>query len=170
MFEYFSEAIVLRKEPVNEADYSVSLFTKSFGKVVAKAKSAQKITSKLAAHLEPGNLIQARLIEKNSLQIIEALKIASLPIMIADLDKLDLILAENQPDENIWLILNKGNIDWREAIRILGWDPAAANCHNCGQKNIRFFNIDDQIFLCQKCSLNFNPSNWLKFVDFQPPL
>ncbi|MCL5733958.1 MAG: recombination protein O N-terminal domain-containing protein [Patescibacteria group bacterium] len=170
MLEYFDEAIVLKKEPLNEADYLISVFTKNFGKILVKAKSAQKITSKLSAHLEPGNLIQIRLIEKNSAQVIEAFKISRLALKIADLEKLNLVLAENQPDENLWQILNEKNMSWQKTLKILGWDPTASRCHNCGQNNTRFFSINDQIFLCQKCSLNFSSSDWLKFVDFQAPL
>lgn len=166
MFEYFDEGIILKKEPVGEADYRIHLYAKNLGKLNVKAKSAQKITSKLSAHLEPGNLIQARLIEKNGLQIIEALKISRLPAKISDLEKLDSLLAENQPDEALWEKLTGENIGWRGILKILGWDPDEAVCSSCHKKEINFFSVGSLNFLCSNCSLNFNPSEWLQFVDF----
>ncbi len=166
MFEYFDEAIILKKEPVNEADYRICLYARKLGKIVAKAKSAQKITSKLSAHLEPGNLIKTRIIEKNGPQIIEALKISRLPLKISDLEKLNILIADNQPDGALWKNLTGENIDWRETLKILGWDPDEASCFSCHKKGINFFSIGSQNFLCSNCSLNFNSSEWLQFVDF----
>jgi recombinational DNA repair protein (RecF pathway) len=166
MFEYFDEGIILKKEPLNEADYQIHLYAKNFGKMAAKVKSAQKITSKLSAHLEPGNLIKARIIEKNGLQIIEALKISRLPLKISDLEKLNSLLAENQPDEALWEKLLEKNISWRDILKILGWDPDEAVCSYCHKKEVNFFSINNQNFLCSNCSLNFDSLEWLQFVDF----
>jgi len=74
MQEYVTEAVVLDTVPSAELDVRVSLFTKKFGKLVARAKSVKKITSKLAGHLEPGNIIKIRLVEKKGLQLVDALK------------------------------------------------------------------------------------------------
>ncbi|MEK7212689.1 MAG: recombination protein O N-terminal domain-containing protein, partial [Patescibacteria group bacterium] len=51
MQEYLSEAVVLDAVPNGDLDLRVHLFTKKFGKLTAKVKSARKITSKLAGHL-----------------------------------------------------------------------------------------------------------------------
>ncbi|MDO8574288.1 MAG: recombination protein O N-terminal domain-containing protein, partial [bacterium] len=82
---YFNEAIVLDREPSGETDNRFSIYAKGFGKIVARGKSTRKITSKLSGHLEPGNLVKVRLIEKNGLQVVDALKSGKLGIRSADL-------------------------------------------------------------------------------------
>ena len=59
-----------------EIDAQIVLYTRDFGKVLAKAKSARKMTSKLNGHLQPLNFINARLIEKTPVgrfQVVDAL-------------------------------------------------------------------------------------------------
>ena len=68
MQEYVTEAVVLDAVPSAELDVRVSLFTKKFGKLVARAKSVKKITSKLAGHLEPGNVVKIRLFGEKGVQ------------------------------------------------------------------------------------------------------
>ena len=66
MTEYLSEAVVLDKETSGDLDIRVSMFTKKFGKLKVRAKSARRIVSKLSPHLEPGNVAQVRIIEKSA--------------------------------------------------------------------------------------------------------
>ena len=82
---YFQEAIVLDREPSNEIDNRFHIYAKGFGKIVARGKSTRKITSKLSGHLEPGNIVRARFIEKNGLQVVDALKITSIKYQVSDL-------------------------------------------------------------------------------------
>ena len=114
--------------PSAELDVRVSLFTKKFGKLVARAKSVKKITSKLAGHLEPGNVVKIRLVEKKGLQLVDALKEKEVSINPPDLYLLNQILHEAEPDHELWELLTGGAFRWHEALRILGWDPAAADC------------------------------------------
>ena len=74
MQEYLSEAVVLDRLANGDLNGRVVFLTKRFGKLVGKARSIRKITSKLSGHLQPGNLVQVRMIEKNGLQIVDALK------------------------------------------------------------------------------------------------
>lgn len=67
MKEYATEAIIIGKEPLNELDSRIDFYTRHFGRLRAKAKSARKPTSKLAAHLEPLTLSRIRLVEKNGI-------------------------------------------------------------------------------------------------------
>src|SRR3989344_3516678 len=62
--EIITDAIVLDKEDFREQDGRIHLYTKNLGKVVAKTISSRKILSKLAAHLEPMNLVTARLVSR----------------------------------------------------------------------------------------------------------
>ncbi len=151
MQEYFSEAIVLDRLPNGDLDSRVFFFTKRFGKLIAKAKSARKITSKLAAHLEPGNLIQVRLVEKNGLQVVDALKKSRLAIALHDLYCLSELLAEAEPESRLWELFVTGEFSWHQALKLLGWDPDFAVCTNCSNPAAAF-RIQSQEFFCSRCS------------------
>lgn len=151
MREYVTEAIVLNREENGDLDSRVSLFTRQFGKLIAKAKSARKITSKLSAHLEPGTLTQVRLVEKNGLNITDALSRSRINIGFPDLYKLNMILGEAEPDRKLWQILKEEKFSWKEVLKILGWDPDFAACGICGKEgNLKFF-IETQEFFCRAC-------------------
>ena len=152
MTEYLSEAIVLSKEPNGDLDSRVSLFTKKFGKIKAKAKSARRITSKLSAHLEPGNLIHARMIEKNGLQVVDALKRSAIPVSSPKLFALDGLLAEFEPDFHLWRMLEHGPFRWADVLAILGWDPRGAHCALCERPPVSHFDARSQTLLCEACA------------------
>ncbi|MDP2650779.1 MAG: recombination protein O N-terminal domain-containing protein, partial [bacterium] len=75
MKEYFTPGIVLDREPRNELDEAITIYTKDLGKVRAFTKSSRKITSKLSGHLTPGRLANIRLVERNKLQLVDALSL-----------------------------------------------------------------------------------------------
>ena len=153
MQEYVTDAIVLDATPSAELDTRVSVFTKKFGKLVARVKSVKKITSKLAGHLEPGNAVKIRLVEKKGLQLVDALKEKDVQIDPPTLYLLDQVLYEAEPDHELWELLTHGAFRWHEALRILGWDPAAADCAraNCtGTPAV--FHIKTQEFYCSSCA------------------
>lgn len=66
MAAYQTNAIILKRENIFEADRLYHLYTEDFGKVRTIAGSAQKINSKLAGHLEPFNLIWVELMSKRN--------------------------------------------------------------------------------------------------------
>jgi recombinational DNA repair protein (RecF pathway) len=152
MQEYSTDAIVLDKELNGDLDARITLFTKQFGKLIGKAKSVRKITSKLSGHLEPGNLIRARLIEKSGLQIVDALKKERLSVDLPDFYFLGRLLADAQPEPELWDALTAGNFSRREALKLLGWDPEHASCAACGQKTAAF-HVKSQEFFCSACAL-----------------
>ena len=161
MLEYLSEAVVLNKEPNGDLDARVSLFTKKFGKLVAKAKSVKRIVSKLSAHLEPGNLIDARIVEKNGLQVVDALKKSRLPINPSHLYFLDCLLPEGEAEPHIWAMLLSGDFSWPSILKILGWDPKTASCAGCNSKQVSAFDIRSQEFFCHSCSLKLSQDELL---------
>lgn len=65
-----TEAVVLKRVSVGEADRVITLLTPTEGKVVCIAKGVRKITSTQSAYLEPGNHISAQLRPTSSLAII----------------------------------------------------------------------------------------------------
>lgn len=150
MREYFTEAIVLDREPWGELDFRVSLFTKRFGKMVAKVKSARKITSKLSGHLLPGNVADVRLIEKGGLQVVDALKKDFLPTA-AHFHFLNKMLAEAEPDQGLWHSIVSGAFSWGKTLKFLGWDPDCAACSLCSSPKPEAFSIRGQEFFCRKC-------------------
>jgi recombinational DNA repair protein (RecF pathway) len=152
MQEYVSEAIVLKKQPLGDCDFRYSIFTRRFGKMVAKAKSARKITSKLAGHLEPGSVIRTRLIEKNGLQIIDALKERRLSVALSDLSFLSDILSEGEAEPELWERCAAGDFSRREIFRVLGWNPEYAECATCASPEVFAFHIPSQEFFCRRCA------------------
>lgn len=153
MQEYFTEAVVLNCEPSGDLDSRVSLFTKRLGKLTAKAKSARKIMSKLAGHLQPGNVVNARLVEKSGLHIADALKTSKLSLPLPDLYFLSRLLPESEPEPIIWQLIFSGKIDWAEILKILGWDPKETLCHACAKNPPAAFDVDSQEFFCSGCAL-----------------
>lgn len=66
MAVYQTNAIVLKRENIFEADRLYHLYTEEFGKVKAVAGSVRKINAKLSGHLEPFNLIWVELMTKKN--------------------------------------------------------------------------------------------------------
>jgi len=64
MATYQTNAIVLKREDIFEADRLYHLYTEDFGRVRAIAGSVRKINAKLTGHLEPFNLIWVELMTK----------------------------------------------------------------------------------------------------------
>jgi recombinational DNA repair protein (RecF pathway) len=154
MNEYVSEAIVLAKEPQGELDERVSVFTKNLGKFTAKVKSGRRIKSKLSPHLEPGNVIRIRMVEKGNLQVVDALKSARLSAPPHFFYLLSRVLHEGEPEQELWRLLSEGNYDWNIILAVLGWDPGRAACQRCNEIKPASFHIASQDFFCGSCDPN----------------
>jgi recombinational DNA repair protein (RecF pathway) len=156
MQEYTARALILRKEPSREMDLSVTMFTDQFGKITAKAKSARKITSKLSAHLEPGNLSAIRLAEKNGLHLTDAFKESRLALTPHDLYALDRLLHPEEADPHVWGFIKKSadGVPWRwpDMLALLGWDPRETQCEKCHTRQPRYFLINTQSLYCEQCT------------------
>jgi DNA repair protein RecO (recombination protein O) len=151
MREYVVQAVILDREPQRDFDSRVSFFTEKFGKLSGKATSTRKITSKLAGHLEPGNLVHLRFVEKKGLQIVDSLKVRSLKVGVPDLHALNQILAEGEPEPELWQILKGNAFEWNSVLRVLGWDPRGSNCIECQGESAAFYLAHQEIF-CLQCS------------------
>ena len=64
MATYQTNAIILKREDIFEADRLYHLYTEEFGKVRAVAGSVRKINAKLTGHLEPFNLVWVEINDK----------------------------------------------------------------------------------------------------------
>lgn len=164
MREYLSEAIILDKTPNGDMDIRFSIFTKKFGMLRAKAKSARKITSKLAPHLEPGNVVQVRLVEQKGLQVVDALKRGTIGVSTSTLHFLNELLPEGEPEKMLWNALISDKFSWEEALAILGWDPRGASCAKCSAATPSIFDIRGQEFFCRACGANLSPARAIRFV------
>ncbi|MEK9154457.1 MAG: DNA repair protein RecO [Patescibacteria group bacterium] len=168
MTEYFTEALVIDKSDLADYDATLVLYTKDLGRITAKAKSLRKPISKLSAHLEPLNFSSVRLIEKNGFQIVDALTIdrqnnlrSSPELLIRFLSILRFIKKmtfDLQADYRLWLIIRRimdpeldEKIIYRALLKILGFDPQFAMCVSCYKKEIEFFSVENQVFLCGQC-------------------
>jgi recombinational DNA repair protein (RecF pathway) len=149
MQEYVTDAIVLRKEPLGDLDSRYTLFTKRFGKIVAKAKSSRKITSKLAPHLEPGIVAKIRFFDAKGTQLIDALKSTRLTRPLGDMHSLSQLLPDAEPEPALWELLMGEQFKWATVLSILGWDPEGAECIMCGEKHPEYFYITHQEFYCR---------------------
>lgn len=152
MFEYYTEAIVLDKEDLGDCDSRVFLYTKEFGRIAAKAKSLRKITSKLAGHLEPLNIVQVRLLAND--QAVDALKIGQLPRTLKSVAVINLIKeisADGQADPELWKLLQGGKFTGHQVLSILGFNPALALCQICSVQSPENFLYKTLDFLCSHC-------------------
>jgi recombinational DNA repair protein (RecF pathway) len=64
MATYQTNAIILKREDIFEADRLYHLYTEEFGKIRVVAGSVRKINAKLTGHLEPFNLVWVELVTK----------------------------------------------------------------------------------------------------------
>lgn len=150
--EYSTQAIVLAKEPSGEADAQVFLYTRTLGKVMAKAIGARKILSKLNSHLEPLNVVYVRLIGKNRWHVADALKIGTLPSgVMAGLDLVREIAPDEDADAELWALLSSGIFDKNDVLRVLGFGKELATCQSCGRQNDLKFSTAHLAYFCVNC-------------------
>ncbi len=163
MREHFTEAVVLGTTPLGLSDRVVNLYTRDFGRLEAKVVAARKITSKLSPHLEEGNLIETRLVEKKRFIVTDAVlkKRFTKNIQVFEvLFLLKSLLPELVPDLRLWhgLIqsLQKESMDKKIFLKLLGYNAVFASCESCGSRQINYFSILDQVFLCHRCFRNMS--------------
>jgi len=148
MYEYQSEAIVLDAVPAGESDTRFFLYTKKYGRIVARAQSARKITSKLTPHLQAGDVAEIRVVEKNGLRLADALKMRRLPHAPGDLWGLNRLLHDTERDDRLWHALCADMYSWRGVLTLIGWNPERAICARCRSAGQAFL-IGTQEFVCE---------------------
>lgn len=164
MKEYFTDAVVLGARSSGDFDRLADLYTEALGRIEVKVVSGRKINSKLAPHLGIGDLVEARVVRKNSFTATDVLKKKSyiknsgvrLRLMTLRLFFLLRSLVPTEaPDLNLWhrMIeqLEKGQIDLKLFLRVLGYDSAHAICEGCKNRTIVGFVTENQVFACGKC-------------------
>ncbi len=171
MREYLTEAIVLNVRPYKECDRLVELYTKELGLLKIRVVGGRKILSKLSPHLDTGNLIKAKFIQKARFTLVDALtenrfsglkKDAKKAVFVFQLLFLvRSLVPEAVPDAPLWHFflrsLREGRMDFKNFLKLLGYNPMLAECDNCHDKNVNCFQISAQTFFCGSCSSRFAP-------------
>ncbi len=70
MRTYKTEAIILKRKNIGEADRILTVFTRQYGKVQIKAVGVRKIASRRSPHIEPLNLVLLTLYRGRNLPIL----------------------------------------------------------------------------------------------------
>lgn len=158
MREYFTEALVLGSKPSGQNDKIVDLYTKDFGRIQAKVVGGRKLASKLSPHLEEANLVEVRLVEKNQFTLADVMvkeKIAKNYSVFDILFLLKSLTPQLVPDLLFWhsLVrsLKQKKVSSKLFLKFLGYNPLLARCENCKNKEVNYFSITNQTFLCKRC-------------------
>lgn len=154
-----SEAIVLRKWPVHEADEIVSLFTRDYGRIRGVAKAAAKSRRRFGGALEPMTWVTASYMEKPKQDLVrlDSCEVIASPLSqpvnyarAAALAFCAEVLEEAMPDHDpheaafrlVLAVLDhtRGDSIWMPVTyfslwitRLLGWMPSITHCTVCGQ-------------------------------------
>lgn len=169
MYELTTDAIVLDKEESGDYDAVVYLYTKDLGKIRAKAKSLRKITSKLASHVEPGWLTTVRLAGRDPLgngtpfQLTDGLSQRKVYTDYDYLSSVRVLTIDWHRDEGFWDYLLEGRTSRRSLLGFLGFGGENQHCGLCAEREAKFFEPADQIFLCEFCGLR-NTKNLLTLI------
>jgi recombinational DNA repair protein (RecF pathway) len=154
MVEHYTKALVLDKEDLGDLDSRVFLYCQGLGKASAKVKSARKITSKLAGHLEPGNFVDVRLIELGGFQAVDALAYEFLPRTAKTVTALRLIrelTADQDFDQELWDLIENREFVTGSILSCLGFSPEFATCRICQQPDPAHFLVRDLEYSCYSC-------------------
>ena len=90
---YKTEAIIVRQRKLGEADRILTLYTPTYGKMDAKAKSVRKTTSRLSGHLQPLNRCMLQLAQGHTADVVTGVEVMeSFRRIREDLDTLSLAL------------------------------------------------------------------------------
>jgi len=113
-----TKAIILNRHDWREADRLVSVYTQEFGRLSLLARGARKLSSKLAAHLEPISLSQLLVIKGKGFDYVgSAIMTESFSGIKSDLNKLYFsgqalsffkrLVREGEKDEHLFNYLEK---------------------------------------------------------------
>lgn len=171
MTEFYSRALVIGREETGEMDGVIHLFTEKYGKIIARARSVRKITSKSSAHLQLLQFVQVRFVASKKIGggfiIMDVLWDEDIPrirahashALLPVVRALDGILKESQTEPQLWALLETASKESYEAtdvarvmLRILGFDPEHAVCSICGKKPVHRFVVSEDTFICAACT------------------
>jgi DNA repair protein RecO (recombination protein O) len=176
---YRSEAVVLRRQDLGEADRLLTIFTPDHGKLRVVAKGVRRLRSRKAGHLEPLTRARLMLARGRNLDVItQAEAVELFTALRGDLERLgqafyivellDRFTVEEGETQRLYdLLLNTlgrlaGGDDGRVAVRffelrlleLVGYRPELFRCLGCGeelQPQDQFFSVAMGGILCPSC-------------------
>ena len=158
MLDIVTDAIILKKESLGDYNATYTFFTETQGKVTARATSIRKITSKLAAHLEPGLLSKIRLVARNGVfgtrshfQVVDSLLEKRLYTDHPFLEMVSGIALSLHVDPILWDFLVTGDTNRKKLLTLCGFGESQT-CVSCGMPAVNLHH-PDQEFMCHNCSV-----------------
>lgn len=174
-----SEAIILRRSDIGEADRLLTLYTRDFGKMKAVAKGTRKPQSRKTGHVEPFMRTQFLFAEGRGLHIItQAEMVEAYPELRQDLvratyasyavELLDRFTVEDDHHTGVYQLLSDA-LGWfavgedlllaarfyeLKLLSLVGFRPQLFHCVSCGepiQEQDQFFSADLGGLLCPDC-------------------
>lgn len=183
---YNTKAIILRREPFRESDTRVIVYSSEKGKLHLIARGTKKISSKLAGHLEPMNLVDLMVVRGKQLDYAGSAKaLDCFGNIKTDLEKvlqagnilktMDRVVEIGERDESVFSLLSEGlmRLDDPEIldqellpsyfsfklISLLGYKPDLYLCAVCKDRlkpGNNFFNYERNGLVCVKCVIHRN--------------
>lgn len=156
---YKTEAIVLRRRDLKEADKLLTLYTNGHGKLTVRAIGAKKIHSKLGGHVEPFMRTQVCVVESRTIDILAGAQVVDsfahvrqvVPATHAAqflVETVDSLTPDGQQEPSVYDLLQRGleflnantdNLNFFSLQTIvmkllgqLGFDPNTRTCVFCG--------------------------------------
>ena len=181
MSTYKTTAIIIKNRDFGEADRLLTLYTRDFGKIAAKAIGVRKVTSKLSGHLDLLNLTEIILAKGRSIDtVIGAVTKKSFLALKKDLKKVSLaycflefiekLTPEKEKHEELFDLLKVslsmlekiGKSNERELLKAifefklldeLGHRPVLKNCILCKKEpeNGMYFDFEKGGIVCRRC-------------------
>ena len=184
--EYQTEAVIIRKTRLGEADLIITFFTPGMGKLQGFARSVRKTRSKLSGHLELLTHSQVTLIRGKNLDTIigsqsinsfmplrKCLESTSCGLYLAEMVNLFTAEADRIDNQQLFQLLtdtlefisqgSNASICLRyfeiQLLNLTGYRPQLKVCTVCRealQPVVNIFSPGAGGMLCAKCSLNRN--------------
>lgn len=181
MQELYTKAFVLDKIPIGESDELITLYTKEYGKIRARAKSIRKITSKVSAHIQPLAFTYIRFMRRTgaheSFFVLDAIRepgqreLEKKTVRSRVAQLLQEMTHEWEKDDALWKFLenikdttqNEPEIQ-KKLLEILGFNASHAHCALCGNIPVFTFVVQSQVFLCMSCASK-NNKNKVVYIE-----
>lgn len=176
---YRTEAIVLRRHDLGEADRILTLYARGYGKVRAVAKGVRKPASRKAGHLELFMQVDVLLVQGRSLDVVSQAETLEPFLPLRDdlehtiyaahfVELLDAFTEESDENDALYRLLVSGlawlcqTTDLQRAARYyelrlldaVGYRPQLFDCVICGEKitaQDQFYSPHAGGVICPKC-------------------
>ena len=147
MLEYYTKAIVLDREKRGEYNGFIHLLTADLGRVECRVTGINKITSKLSGHFQVGNLVLARMVEKNEMRLVDGLSVGRLNLSYDVLMSVRKLSPLFDRDLELFNKLLSQEVDVSSLLTHFGYDSVHATCSLSGKRNPECFMLNSLNFV-----------------------